>query len=154
MVSLEQYSKACEIIDKSVSFRSFSENKRYRCELDFLSATTNFLARDYLKAFDAFRWALLRSEKRGLNSTAMWNFFCRITNNMPDRKGHKYVLRQLFKHPAILPLIIVNGHNTFLCGSYKYALGKIFSSLIFFIYLYTSMPLQHEDIPANCPQFQ
>eukprot|EP00795_Rhopilema_esculentum_P004300 gene4300-20500_t len=124
MVSLEQYSKACEIIDKSASFRSFSENKRYRCELDFLSATTNFLARDYLKAFDAFRWALLRSEKRGLNSTAMWNFFSRITNNMPDRKGHKYVLRQLFKHPAILPLIIVNGHNTFLCGSYKYALGE------------------------------
>ena len=124
MVSTGQKSKAKEVVEKATSFRSFSDNRRYRSELEFISATTYLLTGDFTRAFDAFRWALTRSDKKGLSSPAMWNFFCRIVNNMPDRKYHKYILRMLFKHPAVLPLIIVNGHNAFLCGSYKYAIGK------------------------------
>ena len=124
MISTGQNAKAKEVIEKASSFRSFSENRRYRCELEFISATTYFLIGDYSRAFDAFRWALIRTEKRGLNSPAMWNFFGRIVSSMPDRKSHKYILRMLFKQPASLPLIIVNGHNAFLCGSYKYAIGN------------------------------
>lgn len=123
MVSTDNKTKAKEVVEKATSFRSFSENRRYRYELEFISATTYFLIGDYARAFDAFRWALVRAEKKGLNSPAMWNFFCRIVNNMPDRKNHKYILRMLFKHPAVLPLIIANGHNAFLSGSYKYAIG-------------------------------
>ncbi len=115
---------ASEILEKALNFRPYCENKRYRFELDFLGMTVYFLTKEYLKAFDMFRWALIRSEKRGLHKPAMWNFFSLIVNNLHDRRYHRYVLRLLFKQPAILPLIITNGHNAFLCGSYKYALGK------------------------------
>ena len=123
MVLTEQSAKASEVIEKASQFRSFSDNRRYRCELEFISATTYFLFGDYAKAFDSFRWALIRTEKRGVNSYAMWNFLGRIVQNMEDRKSHKYILRMLFKQPASLPLIIMNGHSAFLCGSYKYAIG-------------------------------
>ena len=124
MVAHKWHSQVSEILEKALTFRPYCENKRYRLELDFLGATVFFLIKDYNRAFDMFRWALIRSEKRALCKSAMWNFFARIVSNMHDRKYHKYVLRLLFKQPAVLPLIITNGHNAFLCGSYKYALGK------------------------------
>ena len=131
MVSTGQNARAKEVVESASSFRSFSENRRYRCELEFISATTYFLTGDYTRAFDFFRFALSRTEKRGLDSSAMWNFFGRIISNMPDRKSHKYILRMLFKQPASLPLIIMNGHNAFLCGTYKYAIGTYITIEVF-----------------------
>eukprot|EP00794_Sanderia_malayensis_P008278 gene8278-9162_t len=123
---------ASDTIEKALTFRPFCDNKRYRLEIDFLGATVYYLTSEYSKAFDMFRWALIRSEKKGLHRNSMWNFLARIVNNMNDRKHHKYILRLLFKQPAILPLIIMNGHNAFLCGSYKCALGLVHLSVIFY----------------------
>ena len=125
-IGSNNYSKAWDLIEKLTSFRPYCENRRYKLDIDFVGASTYMVTGQHTKAFEMVRFAMLRSDKdRLLHSSAFWNFFTRIVNSIPDRKSHKYILRMLFKQPLMLPLIICNGHNAFLCGSYRYAIGKL-----------------------------
>jgi len=51
-------------------------------------------------------------------------FFVQIVNKMMDKRHHRFSLRLLFKRPNHVPLIIQNGINSHLSGTYKYAIGE------------------------------
>ena len=64
---------------------------------------------------------------------SIWNLFTQIVNKMLDKRHHRFSLRLLFKRPNHVPLIIQNGINSHLSGTYKYAIGKfIFSYFEYF----------------------
>ena len=124
MAKLRRGYNAATLLDKAIDFRAYSDTRRYRVELDYVGATMYYVLGNFDKAFDMFRWIIFRGEEYTMNHPNVWNLYTRIVARMNDRKHHKYLLRLLFKHSNVIPLIMHNGHNAFLCGSYKYALGE------------------------------
>merc|ERR1712013_112835 len=74
--------------------------------------------------FDCFRNILAHEAEEQINGNAIWNLFAQIVNKMLDKRHHRFTLRLLFKRPKLIPLIIQNGNNSHLSGTYKYAIGE------------------------------
>ena len=73
-------------------------------------------------AFDAIKILIGRNRQK----TVLWNMLARITAKTGDSRHHRYVLRLLIKHPEELPLVMLSGHNAFVSGSYRFAVGERF----------------------------
>ena len=58
-----------------------------------------------------------------------WNLFCQIITISQDLRHNRFCLRLSFKGPDNLPLVILNGHNSLVAGSYKHSLGEYVAAL-------------------------
>ena len=124
-MDLKEYQKAFKLVSKAMLFKPYQESRKYRLELDYLQTTIFFVAGEYSKAFDSFRVLITHETDDVIDKNTIWNLFALITNKMMDKRHHRYVLRLLFRKPSLVPLIIMNGNNSFVSGTYKYAIGTI-----------------------------
>lgn len=123
-VKLKENKKAINLLDQALQYKPYTESKKYRLELDYLQTTLYFVSGEYSKAFDSFRVLISHEREAQINGTDVWNLFTQIANKMLDKRHHRYTLRFLFKKPKLIPLILHNGNNSHMSGTYKYAIGK------------------------------
>ena len=120
---MKESKKAISLIEQAMNFRPYGESKKYRLDLDYLLTTACFVSGEYSKAFDSFRNMLMHESEDVIEKNAIWDLFTAIVNKMLDKRHHRFTLRLLFKRPRLIPLIIQNGNNSHLSGTYKYAVG-------------------------------
>jgi general transcription factor 3C polypeptide 3 (transcription factor C subunit 4) len=94
-----------------------------------MSVLASYLSAKYSMAFDYIRQILnLYPDK-----TVLWNMLALIVSKTEDIRHHRYCMRMMSKYPDNQSLIIMNGHNAFVSGNYKFAISKevclTFSSL-------------------------
>lgn len=65
-----------------------------------------------------------------VNKPQLWNIFNQVTMQSQDVRHHRFCLRLMLKNPDNHVLCVLNGHNAFVSGSFKHALGNIFRILI------------------------
>lgn len=120
---MKESKKAISLIEQAMNFRPYGESKKYRLDLDYLLTTACFVSGEYSKAFDSFRNMLMHESEAVIERNAVWDLFTAIVNKMLDKRHQRFTLRLLFKRPRLIPLIIQNGNNSHLSGTYKYAVG-------------------------------
>ncbi|XP_065657266.1 general transcription factor 3C polypeptide 3 isoform X2 [Hydra vulgaris] len=123
-MDLKEHQKAIKLVNKAILFKPYQESRKYRLELDYLQTTIYFVAGEYAKAFESFRILIMHETEEVIDKNTIWNLFALITNKMMDKRHHRYVLRLLFRKPLRVPLIMINGNNSFVSGTYKYAIGE------------------------------
>lgn len=65
-----------------------------------------------------------------VNKPQLWNIFNQVTMQSQDVRHHRFCLRLMLKNPDNHALCVLNGHNAFVSGSFKHALGNVISLLI------------------------
>jgi len=123
-VTMKENKRAISIIEKAMIFKPYGESKKYRLDLDYLLTTVCFISGEYSKAFDSFRLLLMHESEAVIEKNTLWDLFTNIVNKMLDKRHHRFTLRLIFKRPKLIPLIIQNGNNSHLSGTYKYAIGE------------------------------
>lgn len=64
-----------------------------------------------------------------VNKPQLWNIFNQVTMQSQDVRHHRFCLRLMLKNPDNHVLCVLNGHNAFVSGSFKHALGNIINVL-------------------------
>lgn len=59
-----------------------------------------------------------------VNKPQLWNIFNQVTMHSQEVRHHRFCLRLMLKNPDNHALCVLNGHNAFVSGSFKHALGK------------------------------
>ena len=88
--------------------------------MELMAVSVFVITKKYRQAFDFLRILLNRKPEHPV----LWNILARVVVKTHDSRHHRFCLRVLLKLPDSIPLVIMNGHNAFLCGSYKYAIGE------------------------------
>ncbi|XP_072019702.1 LOW QUALITY PROTEIN: general transcription factor 3C polypeptide 3-like [Amphiura filiformis] len=91
-------------------------------KMEFVAICCCFFSGQYTEAFNFIKGLLTRSDG---NCAPGWNFFNLITNYTLDTRHHRFCLRlTVRKFPESFALSVLNGHNAFVAGSFKHALGE------------------------------
>lgn len=64
-----------------------------------------------------------------VNKPQLWNIFNQVTMQSQDVRHHRFCLRLMLKNPDNHVLCVLNGHNAFVSGSFKHALGNTINVL-------------------------
>uniref|UniRef100_S4R4R9 General transcription factor IIIC, polypeptide 3 n=1 Tax=Petromyzon marinus TaxID=7757 RepID=S4R4R9_PETMA len=120
LANLGRHDEAELLCNTGLEFYYFYEDRPKRKELESLGLSAAFLSKNFRKAYNYIRIILMEN----LNKPQLWNIFNQITANSQDIRHHRFCLRLLLKNPDNLPLCILNGHNAFVAGSFKHALGQ------------------------------
>lgn len=73
-----------------------------------------------LPSFCDFRVMVMEN----VNKPQLWNIFNQVTMHSQEVRHHRFCLRLMLKNPENHALCVLNGHNAFVSGSFKHALGK------------------------------
>lgn len=116
----QRFGEAELLVDSSLNFDTFYDDRVKRKELGYLGLSTSFLDRNYVKAYDYIRLMLMDSVERA----QLWNVFNQVTLHSQDVRHHRFCLRLMLKNPENLALCLLNGHASLVSGSFKHALGQ------------------------------
>ncbi|KAM9454601.1 general transcription factor 3C polypeptide 3 [Clarias gariepinus] len=116
----KRFNEAELLVDSSLEFYSFYDDRVKRKELEFLGLSAAFLDRNFRKAYDYIRLMLMSSVER----TQLWNIFSQVTMHSQDGRHHRFCLRLMLKNPENHALCLLNGHTSLVSGTFKHALGQ------------------------------
>ncbi|KAJ3584153.1 hypothetical protein NHX12_014649 [Muraenolepis orangiensis] len=88
-----RYKEAELMVDSSMEFYSFYENKPRRKELEYFGLSAAFLDHNYPKAYDYIRTMLMDSSD--VEIPQLWN----VTLNSQHQRHHRFCLRLMLKNP-------------------------------------------------------
>ncbi|XP_066544573.1 general transcription factor 3C polypeptide 3 [Amia ocellicauda] len=115
-----RFAEAELLVDSSLEYYSFYDDRAKRKELEYCGLSAAVLDRNYRKAYSYIRLMLMDSVERA----QLWNVFNQVTLHSQDVRHHRFCLRLLLKNPEHHALCVLNGHNAFVSGSFKHALGQ------------------------------
>uniref|UniRef100_A0AAY4BHT2 General transcription factor IIIC, polypeptide 3 n=1 Tax=Denticeps clupeoides TaxID=299321 RepID=A0AAY4BHT2_9TELE len=115
-----RFKEAELLVDSSLEYYSFYDDRVKRKELEYLGLSAAFLDRNFRKAYNYIRLMLMDSVERA----QLWNVFSQVTLHSQDARHHRFCLRLLLKNPENLALCVLNGHASLVSGSFKHALGQ------------------------------
>ncbi|XP_018432472.1 PREDICTED: general transcription factor 3C polypeptide 3 [Nanorana parkeri] len=130
LCDLARFKEGELLVDSSLEYYSFYDDRPKRKELEYFGLSTAILDRNFRKAYNYIRLMLMEN----VNRPQLWNIFNQVTMHSQDVRHHRFCLRLMLKNPDNLALCVLSGHNAFVSGSFKHALGK-YGSLFIFIYL-------------------
>uniref|UniRef100_A0A4W4F993 General transcription factor IIIC, polypeptide 3 n=1 Tax=Electrophorus electricus TaxID=8005 RepID=A0A4W4F993_ELEEL len=116
----QRFGEAELLVDSSLEFYSFYDDRTKREELEYLGLSAAFLDRNFRKAYDYIRLMLMGSVERA----QLWNVFNQVTLHSQDVRHHRFCLRLMLKNPESHALCILNGHTSLVSGTFKHALGQ------------------------------
>ncbi|XP_012678907.2 general transcription factor 3C polypeptide 3 [Clupea harengus] len=116
----QRFGEAELMVDTSLQYDTFYDERVKRKELGYLGLSTAFLDRNFCKAYNYIRLMLMDSVER----TQLWNVFNQVTLHSQDVRHHRFCLRLMLKNPENLALCVLNGHASLVSGSFKHALGQ------------------------------
>ncbi|XP_060754465.1 general transcription factor 3C polypeptide 3 isoform X2 [Neoarius graeffei] len=116
----KRFTEAELLVDSSLEFYSFYDDRVKRKELEYLGLSAAFLDRNFRKAYDYIRLMLMCTVERA----QLWNIFSQVTLHSQDGRHHRFCLRLMLKNPENHALCLLNGHTSLVSGTFKHALGQ------------------------------
>ncbi|XP_076879328.1 general transcription factor 3C polypeptide 3 [Brachyhypopomus gauderio] len=116
----QRFGEAELLVDSSLEFYSFYDDRTKREELEYLGLSAAFLDRNFRKAYDYIRLMLIGNVERA----QLWNVFNQVTLHSQDVRHHRFCLRLMLKNPENHALCLLNGHTSLVSGTFKHALGQ------------------------------
>ncbi|XP_061082620.1 general transcription factor 3C polypeptide 3 isoform X3 [Conger conger] len=120
LCELHRYEEAELLVDSSLEYYSFYDDRVKRKELEYFGLSATILDRNFRTAYNYIRLKLMDNVDR----PQLWNIFNQVTIHSQDVRHHRFCLRLLLKNPDNHALCVLNGHNGFVSGSFKHALGQ------------------------------
>ncbi|KAF7243764.1 General transcription factor 3C polypeptide 3 [Varanus komodoensis] len=120
LCDLSRYKEAELLVDSSLEYYSFYDDRQKRKELEYFGLSAAILDKNFRKAYNYIRIMVMEH----VNKPQLWNIFNQITMHSQDVRHHRFCLRLMLKNPDNHALCILNGHNAFVSGSFKHALGQ------------------------------
>ncbi|XP_029331150.1 general transcription factor 3C polypeptide 3 [Mus caroli] len=117
---LARFQEAELLVDSSLEYYSFYDDRQKRKELEYFGLSAAILDRNFRKAYDYIRVMVMEN----VNKPQLWNIFNQVTMHSQDVRHHRFCLRLMLKNPDNHALCVLNGHNAFVSGSFKHALGQ------------------------------
>ncbi|XP_014340256.1 general transcription factor 3C polypeptide 3 isoform X2 [Latimeria chalumnae] len=120
LCDLSRYKEAELLVDSSLEYYSFYDDRQKRKELEYFGLSAAMLDKNFRKAYNYIRIMVMENTDK----PQLWNIFNQITLQSQDVRHHRFCLRLMLKHPENHALCILNGHNALVSGSFKHALGQ------------------------------
>ncbi|TRZ00176.1 hypothetical protein DNTS_032255 [Danionella cerebrum] len=120
LCEVNRFEEAELLVDSSLEYYSFYDDRVKRKELEYLGLSAAFLDHNFRKAYDYIRLRLMDN----VECPQLWNVFNQVTLQSQDARHHRFCLRLLLKHPENHALGILNGHTSLVSGTFKHALGQ------------------------------
>ncbi|XP_040261605.1 general transcription factor 3C polypeptide 3 [Bufo bufo] len=120
LCDLDRYKEGELLVDSSLEYYSFYDDRQKRKELEYFGLSTAILDKNFRKAYNYIRIMLMEN----VNKPQLWNIFNQITMHSQDVRHHRFCLRLMLKNPENLALCVLSGHNAFVSGSFKHALAQ------------------------------
>ncbi|XP_067298945.1 general transcription factor 3C polypeptide 3 [Pseudorasbora parva] len=120
MCEVKRFAEAELLVDSTLEYYSFYDDRVKRKELEYLGLSAAFLDHNFRKAYDYIRLMLMDNVER----TQLWNVFNQVTLHSQDARHHRFCLRLMLKHPDNHALYLLNGHTSLVSGTFKHALGQ------------------------------
>lgn len=120
LCDLSRFQEAELLVDSSLEYYSFYEDRQKRKELEYFGLSAAILDKNFGKAYNYIRLMVMEH----VNKPQLWNIFNQITMHSQDVRHHRFCLRLMLKNPDSHALCVLNGHNAFVSGSFKHALGQ------------------------------
>ncbi|XP_060113221.1 general transcription factor 3C polypeptide 3 [Heteronotia binoei] len=120
LCDLARYKEAELLVDSSLEYYSFYDDRQKRKELEYFGLSAAILDKNFRKAYNYIRIMVMEH----VNKPQLWNIFNQITMHSQEVRHHRFCLRLMLKHPDSHALCVLNGHNAFVSGSFKHALGQ------------------------------
>ncbi|XP_039611821.1 general transcription factor 3C polypeptide 3 isoform X1 [Polypterus senegalus] len=120
LCELKRFKEAELLVDSSLEYYSFYDDRIKRKELEYFGLSAAILDKNFRKAYNYIRLMLMDN----VDSPQLWNIFNQITMHSQDVRHHRFCLRLMLKYPENHALCLLNGHNAFVSGSFKHALGQ------------------------------
>ncbi|RXM27812.1 General transcription factor 3C polypeptide 3 [Acipenser ruthenus] len=120
LCELSRFKEAELLVDSSLEYYSFYDDRLKRKELEYFGLSAAILDKNFRKAYNYIRLMLMDNVDR----PQLWNVFNQVTMQSQDVRHHRFCLRLMLKHPENHALCVLNGHNAFVSGSFKHALGQ------------------------------
>ncbi|KAM8933598.1 general transcription factor 3C polypeptide 3 isoform 2-T2 [Pelodytes ibericus] len=120
LCDLARYKEGELLVDSSLEYYSFYDDRQKRKELEYFGLSTAILDKNFRKAYNYIRIMLMEN----VNKPQLWNIFNQVTMHSQDVRHHRFCLRLMLKNPENLALCVLSGHNAFVSGSFKHALAQ------------------------------
>nr|XP_019967981.1 PREDICTED: general transcription factor 3C polypeptide 3 [Paralichthys olivaceus] len=120
MCEVHRYAEADLLVESTMEFFSFYDNKPKRKEMEFFGLSATLLDHNYYSAYNYIRLMLMEN----VDLPQLWNIFNQLTIKSKHQRHHRFCLRLLLKHPDNHALCVLCGHNAMVSGSFKHALGQ------------------------------
>ncbi|XP_055062106.2 general transcription factor 3C polypeptide 3 [Misgurnus anguillicaudatus] len=120
MCEVKRFTEAELLVDSTLEYYSFYDDRVKRKELEYLGLSAAFLDRNFRKAYNYIRLMLMDNVER----TQLWNVFNQVILHSQDARHHRFCLRLMLKHPDNHALYLLNGHTSLVSGTFKHALGQ------------------------------
>ncbi|KAI7811198.1 general transcription factor 3C polypeptide 3 [Triplophysa rosa] len=120
MCDVKRFTEAELLVDSTLEYYSFYDDRVKRKELEYLGLSAAFLDRNFQKAYNYIRLMLMDNVER----TQLWNVFNQVILHSHDARHHRFCLRLMLKHPDNHALYLLNGHTSLVSGTFKHALGQ------------------------------
>ncbi|XP_030636502.1 general transcription factor 3C polypeptide 3 [Chanos chanos] len=120
LCEMSRYGEAELLVDSSLEFYSFYDDRVKRKELEYFGLSAAFLDKNFRKAYDYIRLMLMDN----VECNQLWNVFNQVTLHSQDVRHHRFCLRLMLKNPENHALGLLNGHASLVSGSFKHALGQ------------------------------
>ncbi|XP_019409856.1 PREDICTED: general transcription factor 3C polypeptide 3 isoform X1 [Crocodylus porosus] len=120
LCDLSRYKEAELLVDSSLEYYSFYDDRQKRKELEYFGLSAAILDKNFRKAYNYIRIMVMEN----VNKPQLWNIFNQVTMQSQDVRHHRFCLRLMLKNPENHALCVLNGHNAFVSGSFKHALGQ------------------------------
>ncbi|XP_067597242.1 general transcription factor 3C polypeptide 3 isoform X3 [Pseudorca crassidens] len=137
LCDLSRFQEAELLVDSSLEYYSFYEDRPKRKELEYFGLSAAILDKNFRKAYNYIRIMVMEN----VNKPQLWNIFNQVTMHSQDVRHHRFCLRLMLKNPDNHALCVLNGHNAFVSGSFKHALGQ-------YVQAFRSHP--HEPLYSLC----
>ncbi|XP_038604629.1 LOW QUALITY PROTEIN: general transcription factor 3C polypeptide 3-like [Tachyglossus aculeatus] len=118
--ALARYREAELLVDSALECYFFYGDRRKRRELEHPGLSAAVLGGDFPKAYDYVRLMVMEDANR----PQLWNIFNQVTARSREARHRRFCLRLMLRHPDSHVLRVLNGHNAFVGGSYRHALGR------------------------------
>ncbi|KAA0722615.1 General transcription factor 3C polypeptide 3 [Triplophysa tibetana] len=120
MCDVKRFTEAELLVDSTLEYYSFYDDRVKRKELEYLGLSAAFLDRNFQKAYNYIRLMLMDNNER----TQLWNVFNQVILHSHDARHHRFCLRLMLKNPDNHALYLLNGHTSLVSGTFKHALGQ------------------------------
>ncbi|KAL7991542.1 hypothetical protein Chor_015798 [Crotalus horridus] len=109
LCDLSRYKEAELLVDSSLEYYSFYDDRQKRKELEYFGLSAAVLDKNFRKAYNYIRIMVMEH----VSKPQLWNIFNQITMHSQDVRHHRFCLRLLVKNPDNHALCVLNGHNAF-----------------------------------------
>ncbi|CAL4091725.1 unnamed protein product [Meganyctiphanes norvegica] len=116
----KRYDELERMTFSALGSKEFMRDKDRAREVEFMCLLACIYNDSSYSAYNIMRELVIKNPE----STRCWNLLNLIISKADDFRHNRFLLRLTHKHPDLVSLGLLNGHNCLVAGTYKYSLAE------------------------------